>query len=147
MTALEITVEIPGEPVAQGRPRAFRRGAHLAMVDPAKSRSWKAYASGLYAAELERAGIAAPAFPPGCAVTAFITAVFPCPKSDHRKRDPRPSRPHVGRPDADNLAKSALDAACGLLFVDDAQVSRLIVQKVVGAQGEAPRVIVTVKRS
>ncbi len=37
----EISFTVWGEPVAQGRPRAFVRNGHAAMYDPAKSRDYK----------------------------------------------------------------------------------------------------------
>lgn len=33
--------EVPGEPVAQGRPRFSRRGGFITAYDPAKSRNYK----------------------------------------------------------------------------------------------------------
>ena len=36
-----VRIEIFGDPVAQGRPRAFRRGNHIGMYDPKKSSDWK----------------------------------------------------------------------------------------------------------
>ena len=35
----------------------------------------------------------------------------------------------TGRPDGDNLCKAACDAATGLVFADDAQVVRMVVEK------------------
>lgn len=141
-------VAIPGQPVAQGRPRAFRRGAGLAIVDPTKSRNWKAYAAGVYQQALAAAGFgpsSALLVPVGKWAEVNIEAVFACPPSQHRKREPRQRRPHTGRPDADNLLKSVLDAGNGVLWVDDAQVAFARVRKIVGAQWEAPRVEVTIQ--
>src|SRR5258708_8233313 len=55
----QLVVRIPGEPVAQGRPRAFTRPGMkgVRMYDPPKSRNWKATAQQFYADALERAGI------------------------------------------------------------------------------------------
>lgn len=36
-----IRIEIPGEPVAQGRPRFARRGKYVSTYDPPKSRAYK----------------------------------------------------------------------------------------------------------
>lgn len=137
---MTLTITIPGEPVAQGRGRAIRRGAGVAVIDPAKARSWKAYASGRYEEALSGQGIAAPAFGPGTAVAVELVAVFACPASKHRKRTPLATQPKVSKPDVDNLLKAALDAGNGLLWVDDCQVWRASVTKRVAAQGEAPRV-------
>ncbi len=135
-----LRIEIPGEPVAQGRPRAFRLpNGQVRAYDPAKSRSWKADArSAMRAAYGGGTLIAGP-------VAVKIRAVFTCPKSDYRKRDPRPQRWHAKRPDAENVAKAVLDAGTGVLWVDDAQVYRLTVEKVIGAQCEPPRVEIVVE--
>jgi len=132
---------IPGEPVAQGRPRAFRTKAGLIRTyDPAKSRNWKATAHEHFRAALNLAGKQPFAGPVAC----MIRAVFTCPRSDWRKSKPVLRRPHAKRPDAENVAKAVLDAAQGVLFLDDSQVARLTVEKFIGAQGEAPRVEVAV---
>ena len=39
-----------------------------------------------------------------------------------------------------------MDSGNGLLWDDDAQIARLVVDKVVGAQGEAPYVELTVRQ-
>lgn len=76
------------------------------------------------------------------AVRMTVEAVFSCPASKHRKREPRMSEPHTGPRDLDNICKAVGDAAIGVLFLDDRQVAELHAKKRVGAQGEAPRVIV-----
>lgn len=141
---MTITITIPGEPVAQGRPRGFYRpGMGVRMYDPGKSRSWKGAAQVHYREAIEKAAAAAPIFQAG-PVELHVLAVFTCPRSKHRKRDPLPRTPKSTKPDSENIAKAVMDAANGLLFLDDSQVARLTVVKVVGAQGEAPRVEVTV---
>jgi crossover junction endodeoxyribonuclease RusA len=52
---------------------------------------------------------------------------------------------HVGDPpwmDLDNLAKAILDAIKGYVFHDDAQVARLLVERV---EGERERILITVR--
>jgi len=133
-----LKVVIPGEPVAQGRPRAFRLpGGGVRMYDPAKSRSWKAEARAAIVNALDDQDLAI-AFPDG-AVIVLVRAVFSCPKSDFRKI-PRVRRPHAKLPDAENVAKAALDAGTGALWRDDSQVALLTVEKWIGAQGERPYV-------
>jgi Holliday junction resolvase RusA-like endonuclease len=134
-TVTTIHVSIPGEPVAQGRPRFARRGNFMVAYDPAKSRNWKATAQAHFREALAAAGIATPLQGP---VECRILARFTCPKSDWRKREPVPERLHMKRPDAENVAKAVLDSATGVVWLDDAQVAELTVKKVIGAQGEAP---------
>lgn len=78
-------------------------------------------------------------------LTVEITAIFSCPESDRRKRVPAPRRPHAKLGDADNIGKAVLDAATGVLWEDDAQVARLLIEKFIGAQDEEPRVELLVR--
>jgi len=48
---------------------------------------------------------------------------------------------HVGKPDIDNLVKSAQDALNGIVFADDGQIFEMILRK---EYGENPRIEVTV---
>lgn len=123
---------IPGEPIGQGRPRFARRGKFVSAYDPPKSRNWKACAQ-----EHMRAAMGA-AEPLQGPISLEIAATFTCPRSHWRKTAPLPRRWHVGRPDADNVAKAVKDAGSGVLWIDDSQVARLVVIKAIGAQGEAP---------
>lgn len=135
-----MTITIPGEPVAQGRGRAVRFGAGIRVVDPQKSRSWKGIARVFMQQAVSRERAALLTGP----VRVRIVAVFSCPKTDFRKREPRERRLHAKRPDAENVAKAVLDAATGCVWQDDAQVCDLRVEKWIGAQGEAPCVVVEV---
>ena len=134
-----IVVEIPGEPCAQGRPRFARRGQHMVAYDPAKSRTWKATAQ-----DHMRHAMAG-SQPMQGPVECELFATFTCPKSDWRKREPVIARWHAKKPDAENVAKAILDAATGVLWLDDAQVSKLEVSKVIASQGAAPGVRVEVR--
>jgi Holliday junction resolvase RusA-like endonuclease len=136
-----VEVTIQGEPVAQGRARGYRtRRGQLGFYDPAKSRAWKETASLFFRSAMgSRTPLEGPLF---CLIRAF----FPCPLADHRKHHPKPERPHWGRPDAENVAKAVLDAGTGVLWLDDAQVASLHVEKAIAAQGAEPRVEVLVAR-
>ena len=143
-----IYVKILGEPCAQGRGRAgavmtkhgplLVNGRPIIKVrDPEKSRDWKGAASWAMKEVYRGAPLAGP-------LSVTIEAVFTCPRSQWRKREPLKRRPHTKRGDIDNLAKAVLDAATGVLWLDDAQVWQLSARKVIGHQGEAPYVAVTV---
>lgn len=136
-----IRITLPGEPIGQGRPRFARMGKFVRAYDPAKSRNWKATAQEHFVSAMRAAGEAGPLLGP---VEVTIRAIFTCPKSDYRKNNPRGQRPHAKRPDAENCAKAVLDAGTGILYADDAQVCDLKVEKIIGAQGEGPRVEVAV---
>lgn len=143
---MTLTIRIPGEPVVQGRGRiVWPKGRpHPAIMDPAKSRNWKAYAQEHYRMALERAGLSPPAF--NGAVAIHVLALFSCPTSEHRKREPTPRRPHTkARGDASNVLKCVEDAGNGVLWLDDCQLANVSIEKWVAAQGEAPFVEVTVR--
>jgi len=136
---VSVVVTIPGEPVAQGRPRFTTRGGFPRAFDPPKSRSWKAEARAAMMAALEHP--ARLTFPRGVALNVSVLAVFARPQSAGK----RPGRlPKVTRPDAENVAKAVLDAGTGVLWYDDSQVVDLAVSKRHGALDEAPFVLVEV---
>ncbi len=137
-----VKVVIPGEPVAQGRPRIYRRGAHTVAVDPKKSRTWKNAAEAIMRREID-------AVYPGFAdvprmIAVDIMFVFPLPKSRERKRN-RPSWEYrYQRPDLDNLVKAVLDAGNGVLWIDDGNVVSLQADKITARQGIAPKTVIVV---
>jgi Holliday junction resolvase RusA-like endonuclease len=136
---VKIVVEILGEPCSQGRPRFARRGKFVVAYDPPKSRSWKA------AAQYHMKYVMCDRPPLSGPLRVLITARFTCPKTDCRKRAPRPERWHAKKPDAENVAKAVLDAATGVVYLDDSQVAYLTVSKRIAAQGAAPAVILEVE--
>ena len=100
-----------------------------------------------YKATVRMAATAAYTGPPveGPLEVAF-QFVMPRPKSLRWKSRPMPRLWHATGKDLDNLAKSTLDALCGLLFADDGQVARLVLSKMIAAGDESPRVLVTLER-
>jgi Holliday junction resolvase RusA-like endonuclease len=118
-----VLLNIEGNPRPQPRPRLCR-GRVVSTAD-ANARRWKdlVTAAGKMAADAH-GQIGAPA------VAVVMRFDMPTPKAD------RHGLPHTFRPDADNLAKLALDAimSAGLLK-DDAAVSTLVVTKTWAAKG------------
>lgn len=139
-----IRVEIPGEPHSQTRPRmrvVHAGGKSFAHTYEAKgSRDWKATAQ----EHMRRVMEAAKQQPITGAARVRILAIFACPTSKHRKTAPRPREWYRGQKDWDNIGKAVCDAANGVLWIDDRQVAIGEVRAIVGAQGEAPRVILRV---
>ena len=129
---------IPGTPHAQKRHRSRVIAGHAQMYDHPDSRAWKGVAQVHMLESLDGRG------PFDGAVRVYISAVFPLPKGKHRKRKPRGRSWHTGRKDVDNIAKAVMDAGNGVLWGDDGQVCSLEIVKIVGAQGEASAVAVTV---
>lgn len=126
--------------MAQGRPRATTIGGSVRLYDPKRSVDWKATASVIMHQAMAGRGLEEHNF---CAVS--IVAIWPCPKSEERKRSPTPRRWYNRKGgDADNVAKIVLDAGNGVLWRDDCCVVDLHVLTVLGAQGEDPGVSVHV---
>lgn len=129
---------VPGDPVAQGRPRFSVRGGFARVYDPAKSRSYKAVARDCLIRALAESGHGRIDDGP---IGVSVEAYFERPKSKCSKI-PRGLERQASRPDAENVAKIILDAANGIAWRDDAQVSKLTVSKFIVRQGDAPRVVV-----
>jgi Holliday junction resolvase RusA-like endonuclease len=68
-------------------------------------------------------------------VNVVIDLVFARPKSHLLKSGVRKGAPAMPRCDLDNCAKAVLDALNGIAWVDDSQVSRLVVEKSYGMEG------------
>ena len=119
MTA--VVVNIPGQPVPKGRPR-FTKGGFA--YTPDKTRKYEKLVASL--AKTAMAG--RPPF--GCPVKVMVTAFMRMPQmSKKRTADALAGYilPAV-KPDADNLAKAALDACNGIIWRDDALICSLLVK-------------------
>lgn len=153
MIPTTLRIVLPGEPFAQMRPRARvispKGGGRpfSSFYDPAENRSFKATAQIHMQGALEDFRAAGGTLFPATEAPLLveILAVFPCPKSDHRKTTPRPRRFHTGNKDWDNIGKAVCDAGTGILWRDDHTVSVGSVTKLVGAQIELPRTIILVR--
>lgn len=75
-------------------------------------------------------------------VELLIFIIFPRPKNRTTKKGPNPREWHASKPDGENCSKAISDALNSRLFRDDAQVARLLVEKVYGRPGEIGRTIV-----
>ncbi len=116
MTALEFWVS--GVPKAQPRVKAFARGKHARVYTPDTADGWKA--------EVRRAALAKCPTPEPLRGPLSVKLTFFMPRPKSRNHDLW----HTTKPDADNLAKAVLDALGDAgIWGDDAQVARLVVQK------------------
>lgn len=139
----KIVVSIPAEPIAQGRPRLSSRGGFARAYDPPKSRTWKAFVADYAAKAMEDAGITELLEGP---LLIRIRFGFPLPKSQHRKRSPVPRQWHMKRPDLDNLYKGVIDACEGVIYHRDSEIVKVVMDKVIVAQGDAPFVNFVVEK-
>lgn len=119
-------VWIPGVPKGQPRPRAFSRAGKAHVFSPSTAEGWKS-AIALAVLDAKPAGL-----PLEGPLHVSLKCYFPRPKSHYLKSGVRPGAPtyHVGRPDADNVLKAALDALTQIgLWHDDSQVCSVRVLK------------------
>lgn len=129
---------VPGDPVAQGRPRATKRGKKIMMYDPKESKQYKKYVA-LIAKQY------APKKPYKGALRVDIKIYRRIPKSITKKDRALifegMKRP-VTKPDTDNYTKSVLDACNGIIYKDDSQVTELYASKF---YSDDPRVEISIQ--
>jgi hypothetical protein len=82
-----------------------------------------------------------PLLPKGEALDVLILQVSPLAQSKHRVRKPPGRQWQTARAagDWENVGKPVCDAATDILWHDDSQIARGMVEQVVGAQGEPAR--------
>lgn len=129
--------EVPGIPVGKGRPRFVRATGRTYTPDRTVAFEDRV---GFYA-------VAAGAVVMEGPVHLEVWAYWPCPKSKHRKRNPRPEGPRTSKPDADNVLKVVADALNGICYQDDSQITDATIRKRTAAQGQPARTVITVKEA
>jgi len=125
-------ITVWGSPVAQGRPRFFRRGEHVGTYDPPSSKYWKM--------DVQRQVLDALGGKPEIhfgPIKMTVKFYMPRPKSL-----PKKITHHIKKPDVDNLVKAIKDANKGILFRDDSQIVELTVTKDYNA---TPRVVIALE--
>ncbi|MCK5018118.1 MAG: RusA family crossover junction endodeoxyribonuclease [Candidatus Peribacteraceae bacterium] len=131
------SLEIPGAPVPKARPRASRRGSHVVMYTPSKSKDFE-YQVRMIASQLIPAPLQG-------AVCIDIELQLPRPKRLCWKTRAMPQCFCDVRPDIDNYCKSILDGLNGIAFRDDAQVAELYAKKFYHAGGEYPKTNILIR--
>ncbi|PAF13686.1 hypothetical protein CHH59_12620 [Shouchella clausii] len=121
---IEFTID--GEVQAQGRPRAGKtKYGKTTMYDPPTSRNYKQYVK-LVASQYK------PETPYEGEIELFVTVYKQIPKSMPKWRQELARagklRP-VTKPDLDNYVKGIKDGMTGIIWRDDNQVTRLVVEK------------------
>lgn len=120
-----IRLTIPGEPVAQGRPRFSRRGKYVSTYDPPKSRGYKEYIKQIARQELHIEPLTGSI---RINVKVYRGIQKYGSKLTRRKKQDGIIRPTV-KPDTDNYYKAVSDALTGILWVDDNQIVEIHVGK------------------
>jgi len=133
-----VKFRVAAEPIAQGRPRLTTINGQARAFDPKKSRDWKSFVKDIAQRAMFENGHTEPFDGP---IVARMRFAFSLPKSHHRKRTPRPRQWHTKRPDIDNLSKGIFDACESVVFMNDTQIVRVVADKIICKQGEAPFVV------
>jgi len=129
---MKVVFEIPGTPCGKGRPRLGK----YRVYTPDKTKNYEALLKYIFINEFRD-------FKPfEGALRAKITAIFEPAKSNSKKKNAmllNGKYNYTSRPDTDNVAKIVLDGLNKLAYKDDAQITRLEVEK---SYGEQAKVIV-----
>ena len=123
--------EIPGEPVPKARPRAARRGKHIMMYTPTKSKNFE-YLIRIVASKQIPIPMQGP-------VRIDIEVDVPRPKRLYWKTRHMPRCYCDKRSDLDNYCKAILDGLNGIAFKDDGQVAELHAKKFYHAGDSHPK--------
>ena len=114
-----------GDPVAQGRPRATTINGKARVYDPRKSRDYKNYIRMEAAKEAPQQLIENP-------VVLHLSLYRSIPKSFSKKKTELAEQGKIRpttKPDASNYLKLVEDALNGVIWKDDAQIVRVLVDK------------------
>ena len=123
-----IAFTVPGEPVPWKAPRIVRRGAHHAAISPDEMKAAQANIQALAFQAMQDAGLEPLEGPVVLGLRAYRRKGMPSTQVGKDAVTAGILRP-VTTPDASNLAKGTEDALSGVCFIDDAQVVRLVVEK------------------
>ncbi|KVP19392.1 endodeoxyribonuclease RusA [Burkholderia ubonensis] len=124
--AQRVEFVVPGKPVAKGRPRFARHGAHVRTFTPeATERYENLVKMAARAAMCETQPYEGP-------VRLIVNIGLPIPASWSQKRQDAAAAGAIGatkKPDADNVVKALKDGMNGVVYADDGQVVDLWISK------------------
>lgn len=133
---IRIRFTVPGEPVGKERPRFTKRGQ---VYTPAKTRSYETVVK-----LCARSAMKGKKMLTG-AISLSVTAFFSIPKNFSKAISEKALSGELRyrkKPDWDNVGKIVSDALNGVVYSDDATVSRAVVEK---RYSDYPRVEVSVE--
>ncbi|MBD9674914.1 RusA family crossover junction endodeoxyribonuclease [Pseudomonas sp. PDM21] len=134
-------VDIPGNPVAKGRPKASVRCGRVQMRTPEPTQRGEAWVRHCWMQEHGQTLLAGAL---QVRITMRVTIPASWSKSKQHAAIAGLIQP-IGKPDLDNAAKLILDALNGIAWFDDAQVVRLDVSKWYAVPGVGAGVMLSVR--
>jgi len=140
----EFIAVIHQAPLGKGRPRAVSVGGRARVYTPTATADWEHFAAMEMWSQYESSGPMTG--PLGCEIVAvFARTAELLRKVKAGYKHPTWRLPHAVKPDADNIAKSVLDAVekAGIIC-DDKQIALLTVGKHYAMIHEEPRVEVRI---
>jgi Holliday junction resolvase RusA-like endonuclease len=121
---------IAGNPIAQKRARHCKIGEFIRVYDPSSNDQNRIKSELLLQLDSQLI-CSTPIFTQETAIRVYLTFYMPIPKSVSKsKRIALWMKPHISKPDIDNLAVIILNAMSGLIYHDDRQISQLVLKKV-----------------
>lgn len=134
-----ICFDVPGVPVAKGRPRITTRGGKVRSFTPPKTVAFES----LVAEAAEKAMDGAEPLQGPVSLSLFVQLPIPQSWPLKRKRAALDGEQQpCGRPDLDNYVKAISDGGNGILWRDDSQITLLSATK---RYAETPGVYVEVE--
>ena len=133
MTTAVTRFVVYGRPVPKGSMRAFTPRGWNRPILTDSNKSLRPWAQAVKLAAVEALARHTDALLDG-PVCLRIQFYLPCPKSAPKRRVPRPTK----KPDLSKLTRCIEDALTGVLYHDDAQITRLEVTKVYAGREEDP---------
>jgi Holliday junction resolvase RusA-like endonuclease len=122
----QIVFTVPGTPIAKGRAKFARRGAFVTTYTPKETVQYE----NLVRLAAQEAMAGADPFDTPVALTVAI--YLPIPQSWSKKKQEKARTGLIGatkKPDADNVLKALKDGMNGVVYIDDARITDVTLQK------------------
>ncbi len=130
---MNLSITIPGPPVAKKRPRFARRGKFVTVFNCQETEEGKIR----WEMKAQAGDMKAPR---GVPVALHVGLYMPIPASWSKKKQANPG-PHVSKPDIDNMLKTIKDCGNGVLWDDDSQINFVRAGK---AYSDDPRTLIDI---
>ena len=127
-----VIVQIPGRPIAKGRPRFTQSARGVHVFTPARTADWEAVVQ----AEMRKVCPHPLEGPLELSVSFNFHYPRNWPKAKREAAEEGELFWYEGKPDLDNLVKLVKDAGNGIIWRDDAQVVKLEADKCYSVENE-----------